>query len=92
MEDARKENLSRNLKLMNQTSRHSRFGGTFSLQQQGNRNIVTKKLVQKESHMTLDRVKQRAKILSRKCKGQDISRARMSSQGLCFSSYKFLIL
>ena len=58
------------------TSRHSRFGGTFSVIQAGQaRNIVTKKLVKSVAEVSLDRVKDSRKIRSHtRGKAHDITR------------------
>lgn len=70
--------------------RHSRFGGTFSVIQPGQtRNIVTKKLVKSVAEVSLDRVKTKTKINSRKAKGMDITRSRASSNAVRTSLQKF---
>ena len=70
--------------------RHSRFGGTFSVIQPGQtRNIVTKKLVKSVAEVSLDRVKTKTKINSRKKKGIDITRSRVSSSAVRTSLQKF---
>ena len=59
---AREERTAK-AKKMTGTSRHSRFGGTFSVIQPGQaKNIVTKKLVKSVAEVSLDRVKETRRI------------------------------
>lgn len=78
--DAQKEKMENKLKSINSRSRHSRFGGTFAVMNQTGKNIITKKLVKTVEEVTRDRVKSRHKIRSKKSKGSELYKNRLSSK------------
>ena len=91
MEEAKQEQINAKLKLQQSSTRHSRFGGTFSLRTTGSKNnIVTKKLVQNSALVSVDRVKKRQKMAGkRKCQGQDIAKSHVCSTATRSSIQKF---
>ena len=81
---------------MTGTSRHSRFGGTFSVIQPGQaKNIVTKKLVKSVAEVSLDRVKETRRIrhtggrLGRKA--HDIIRYLQSQVQLSYPDLSYIL-
>ena len=80
-QDTQKEKMENKIKSMNFTSRHSRFGGTFAVMNKNSgKNIITKKLVKSAEEVTRDRVKSRHKIRTRKSKGSELYKNRISSK------------
>ena len=84
------ERTERAKKMSGSQSRHSRFGGTFSVIQPGQaKNIVTKKLVRSVAEVSLDRVKKSTKLRHSKTKAKDIIRSRISSSAVRTTLQRF---
>ena len=78
--DAEKEAMARKLASQLTSSRHSRFGGTFAVISNTGKNIVTNKLYKNVNEVSRDRVKDRTKTRSKKCKGEELYSKRTSSR------------
>lgn len=78
--DADKEAMARRLASQMTSSRHSRFGGTFAVINNQGKNIVTNKLYKNVNEVSRDRVKDRTKTRTRKCKGEELHVHRTASR------------